>query len=379
MAEFKTPEFLENNDLDTIHDRMMSNLPEDMDVSEGSHPWNLTMPTAYEKAQMVEFILIEAIKTIFPMYSEDHPDIMDYHAEGRGLQRKKAEYAKGEITVTGEPDTEIPKESMFSTVGINDQPSIDFMTTENAKIGVEGTVTIPIKAVQAGTIGNVPAETIILNASEIDDITAVINKAETTGGIEEESTESLQQRILEYDQMQETSYGGSEADYRRWALSVNGTGGADIVHPPDDTTPIKIVLTDANGKPANETLCQQVYDYIMRPDNPIERLAPVNDRIEVIPPSTIKVAVTAIIELADTGSLQQIKKEFVEELQKYMSQAMEVKEIRQTKVAGILSAIPGVADHKDLKVNNKTGNIALQDGQVATISETDVNLNIGTV
>ena len=85
MAEFKIPSFLENQGVDEVHDRMMSALPDDMDVSEGSHPWDLTMPAAYEKAYMAEFIITEAIKLIFPRYCENHVEALEYHAETRGL------------------------------------------------------------------------------------------------------------------------------------------------------------------------------------------------------------------------------------------------------------------------------------------------------
>lgn len=377
--EFKAPSFLDGNDLDTIHARMLENLPEDIDKSEGGHTWNLTMPAAYEKAYMVEFLITEAIKTIFPMFCEDYAELMDYHAQTRGIIRKEAEYATGEVTVTGVNTTEIPEGTMFSTMEINNQPSIDFVTTQDAVIETAKTVKIPIIATEPGTTGNVPANTIVLNSSDIDTIEAVTNEKETTGGVEEESTESLQARIMEYDKLQETSYGGSEADYRRWALSVNGTGGASIIHPPDDTTPIKIVLTDSLGMPANEELCEAVYNYIMRPDSPAERLAPVNDRIEVIPPTTINVAVQATIELETSASIIQIKKTFTEELQKYMSEVIEVNEIRYTKVSGILAAIDGVGDHKDLTINGGTVNIAVDEGQIPLVDEDHITLTEGTV
>ena len=75
--EFKIPAFLENQSIDDIHLRMMENLPYDIDTSEGGHPWNLTYPPAYEKAFLVEYIMTESIKLIFPKFAENYAEIME--------------------------------------------------------------------------------------------------------------------------------------------------------------------------------------------------------------------------------------------------------------------------------------------------------------
>lgn len=379
MAEFKLPAFLENQSVDDIHGRMMDNLPDDIDTSEGSHPWNLTMPHAYEKAYMAEYIMAESIKLIFPQFAEDYAEIMEYHAEMRGLKRKPAEYATGEITITGVAGTEIPISSMFSTIGINDEPSVDFYTTQEAVIGEDGTVTVPIMAQQEGTIGNVPAGTIILNSSELDDITTVTNEKATSGGIEIETIESLQQRIVDADMTMDSSYGGTMADYKRWALSVTGTGSAVIVPPEDDSGIITIILTDALGNPADETLCQAVYNYIMRPDDPEERLAPINDKIEVVPPSAVQMTISATVELVSGATIEQAKEMFVEAMRGYIVEAADAGEIKYTKVGSILSNVAVINDYKDLTIDGAAVNIPITDAQVPLISADSITLTEGTV
>lgn len=379
MAEFQIPKFLENQGVDETHQRMMEHLPADIDTSEGGHTWNITMPHAYEKSYFAEYLMVEAIKMIFPMFAGDYPDIMEYHAEMRGLERKSAEYAVGEIVVTGEAGASIPAGSVFSTIGINDQPSIDFATTQDARVGAEGTVTIPVQAVIAGVSGNVAADTIVLNASSIDSITSVTNTAPTSGGIEIESVEALQERVVESDKTVETSYGGTESDYRRWALEVNGTGQAVIVTPEDDTKPIQIILTNSEGQPASDELCTAVYNHIMRPDSPNERLAPVNDQIEVTRPSTIILVVEAILELTAGSTVDQAKEAFAAAMQAYILEAVESGEIKYSKVNGILSNISAVSDHKNLTLNGDTVNIAITDEQIPTITSENIVFTIGTV
>jgi hypothetical protein len=61
IPEFKAPSFLNDQDAETIHKRMMDELPPDIDDTEGGFPWDFTKPTALEKAEMLEFHLVETL------------------------------------------------------------------------------------------------------------------------------------------------------------------------------------------------------------------------------------------------------------------------------------------------------------------------------
>lgn len=381
MADFPIPSFLENQSVDEIHKRMQTQLPHDIDKSEGGHPWNLTRPTAYAAAYMAEFVVAEAIKLIFPKYAEDYADIMEDHAEMRGIKRKEATYATGTITVTCEEGTKIPAGTPFSTASVNGEPAVEFVTTENIVIGPTGTDDIPIVAVEAGTVGNVPADTIILKANNISGILTVTNAEETKGGTEEESIESLQERIMEYDMTQGSSFVGTEADYKRWAMEVDGTGNAVVIAAQDESGLITIVLTDSNGEPANETLRNAVYNHIMRPDAPIERLAPINGgNIKVVPPETVPITISVTIEpQKDILDITAIKEKLLEALKQYMLVATQDGEVRYTKVCSILSNTDGVNDYKDLLLNGGTANITLTSQQLPCIEEGNLIIETGTV
>lgn len=379
MAELQLPSFLEDQGIDKIHKEMMTVLPEDIDKSEGGHPWNLTRPAAYLGAYFAQFIVPEAIKLIFPQFAEDYADVMNEHAKNRGLVRKAAVAATGEITITGTEGTEIPAGSAFSTASVNGEPAVEFKTTALAVIDFSGTVTVGIEATEAGAVGNVPAETIILKANPITGISSVTNEKETSGGTEEETTESLQKRILDYDAAKGVSFVGSPADYRRWALEVDGTGNAIIIEPTDDSGLIKIVLTDANGAPANEELRQEVYKHIMRPDAPEERLAPVNGgNIQVIAPESVAITISVVIE-TDGTTIEAIKNSLVGALKDYASIAAEDKEIRYSKVYSIISNTPGVEDLKSFLLNGGTSNIAISEMQYLDVNEVTITITEGTV
>lgn len=379
MAELQLPSFLEDQGIDKLHKEMMTVLPEDIDKSEGGHPWNLTRPSAYLGAYFAQFIVPEAIKLIFPQFAEDYADIMDEHAKNRGLVRKAATAATGEITITGTEGTKIPTGSAFSTASVNGEPAIEFKTTKEATINGDGIAKISIEAVDAGSVGNVPVGTIILKANQISGISAVTNEHETSGGTEEETTESLQQRIMEYDATKGVSFVGSPPDYKRWALEVNGTGNAIIIEPTDDSGLIKIVLTDANGAPANEELRQAVYNHIMRPDAPEERLAPLNGgNIEVVAPESVEITISVVVE-TDGTPISAIKEDLVDRLTVYALEALEDREIRYSKVYSIISNTEGVEDLKAFLLNGMTGNITITDSQIPTVSEDSINITEGIV
>lgn len=385
MAEFKTPEFLENRSVDEIYQIMKSILPPDIDLSEGGHGWNMTRPTALVAAEICQFILPEVVKLIFPEWA--YGEYLDGHAKARGITRRAATAATGEITITGAADSVIPEGSLFSTASINDEPSVDYRTMEAATIPGEGSVKVAIQCTQTGTIGNTAANTVILAAGKLTGVTSVTNEEEITGGTEIESDESLRERIDAYDKSQGDNFVGSVSDYKRWAESVAGVGEATIISAQDDTGTVTIILTDANGDPATEHLITEVYNHIMRPDDPGERLAPVNALLDVKAPETIEIGVSATVEVADDSTLEAVKTAFLENLAGYLPTAMAEEEIKLTRVASVLSGTEGVNDYKELKIGIKTdgsvafgtANIPIAMTQLPTISGDDLALSEGDV
>lgn len=382
MAEFTLPAFLQKHSTDDIHEKMRAILPPDLDMSEGGHAWNMTRPTALVIAELCEFVLPEVIKLIFPEWS--YGEFLDGHAKARGITRRPAAYANGEITITGAEKTEIPAGSLFSTAAINDEPSVDYETLETVVIPGSGTVTAAVRCTQAGIIGNATAGAIEIVSSRLTGITGVANTAGITGGTEEESDESLIERIAEYDKSQGDSYTGTPSDYKRWAKSVAGVGDATVISAQDDSGLVTIILTDSNGDPATELLCTTVYNYIMRPDAPEERLAPINAFLKVTPPMTLAIGIQATVELEDDATIESVKADFLAQIALYLPVALSEGEVKYTRVGAILSAIDGVNDFKNLKLGVTgtaygTGNIAITTNQLPVMDKEDCTLTAGTV
>ncbi len=373
MSEFTAPAFLDNQGAEEIMERMVGSLPDDIDVSEGSHPYNLLMPTAVEKEMFVNFILREAVKLIFPRYCEGYDAIADYHAETNGLSRKEAFYAVGEVTVTGDAGTVIPAGTVFSTASVNETPSMEFVAAGEAVIGTDGTCKVKIQCAEPGTEGNVARETIIFSDGSIDGIASVINEKPVTGGVDEESTESLIERIVEYERNQGISFVGCNADYKRWAEEVDGTGSAVVIPPEDDSGLVLIVLTDMEGNPASEELCSIVYDHIMRPGDPGMRLAPINAKLSVAAPSVVSVSVSADVQTNSSYTLEMVKEGFLRNIQEYLKKVPDDKEIRYSRVYSILSRTEGVEDLRNLSLNGAAVNIPVDNNEFPSIETENIS------
>lgn len=75
QPEFNRPEFLEGNSAEEIHERMMNNLPDDIDDMPGGFPYDMTMPAALEKDEIINFHIVRALMIAFPEYAWDEYQI----------------------------------------------------------------------------------------------------------------------------------------------------------------------------------------------------------------------------------------------------------------------------------------------------------------
>lgn len=367
---FETPDFLKNTSTDKIHARMLEALPADIDTSFGNHEWNMTRPTAIETAEMLGFYLPEAIKLIFPMFS--YGSYLDLHGKSRNIKRKEATKSSGYLSITVKSACTIPSGSVFSTASVDGYPSIDFVTTETVKATESEAVKVAAECTQAGVVGNVGGNTITMKATKIDAITSVTNEESFDGGTETETDDSLMQRILDYDRGLGVSYVGSIADYKRWAKEVAGVGEAIVVSAEDDSGTVTIILTDSNGEPANENLRKSVYNHIMKPDEPDNRLSPANAFLSVVAPESVEITVSAKIELEAGVTIETVKTSFLRSFISYLQVAPNDKEVRYTKLLSLLSSTPGVYDYSDVLLNGETANIPITKIQLPTISDENV-------
>ena len=220
--EFIAPDFISGQSAEEIQQRMMNELPEDIDRMPGGFAYDMTMPTALEKSEAINYHLVRAIMIAFPEWAWD--DWLDLHAKQKGLTRRAAGYASGNVTIVGKPGIKMAAGFVVCTPATDDSASILYALDEETTIPETGTVTTSVTALTAGTTGNVQAGSVTIMASPIEGIESINNDADITGGTERESDESLRERLEAVYASEGASYIGNDTDYIRWAEDVVGVG-----------------------------------------------------------------------------------------------------------------------------------------------------------
>ena len=361
MAEFVIPEFLSSQTTDAIHGSMMDNLPDDIDIAEGSFAWDYTRPGAIEISKVCQYDLPQIIKCIFPQYAEEI--WLDYHAANRGLTRKGAEPAYVTVTFNTTVGVTIAAGKVVRSAATDDTPSVEFevittITTTGESTDVECVATTP------GIEGNVPANSIIILDTPQTGVLSITNAADAHGGKTTEDDDTLRARVEEYDQNQDISFVGSEADYVRWAKQLLGVGTVKVISPADDSGLITMLITDTDGNPANSTILNAVYTYIMKPTDTANRLAPVGALLSVIAPTALNITITATIERNVAYTNTEVKNAFIAAVKSYYPQAIAEAEIKYSKIGAILSETLGVTDYSTLRINAGVINIAIPANQI---------------
>lgn len=359
ITQFTPPSWLEDQDAESIHARMMKSLPDDIDDTEGGFPWDFTKPSALEKAELLEFNMMETAKLMHYMFS--YGIYLDYHAKGYGMERKGASYASGTVNITGSPNTVIPAGFLFAVPASGDNAAVTFETTEEATISTDGTVEIPIQATEAGTIGNVAADTIVIMASPtIVGINRITNEKAITGGAAEEDDETLRQRIQESLESSDASFVGCDADYKRWAKEVEGVGEVIVIPEWDGAGTVKVVVFDSNGEPANEKTIGDVLDKIVSPDDRDKRMAPIGATVTIVAPTEIKIDVACNITFERGVNHATVIQAIKDRLNEYFDQAREAGAIRRNKVGSTIIGTDGVSDYDTLLIEGgKENSIAV--------------------
>jgi len=108
-----------------------------------------------------------------------------------GITRRPALRATGTAKFTGDDTTVIEEGFKITT-----EDDIEFETTESGEIDA-GDVTLNIRAVEPGTDGNVPADTITKIVNPIEGLDSVTNEEETEGGRNKETDAELRQRYID--------------------------------------------------------------------------------------------------------------------------------------------------------------------------------------
>jgi uncharacterized phage protein gp47/JayE len=231
MAEL--PLFLEEQTFETILQRMLDAVPPDLDKSEGNFIYDALAPVAAELAQQRDYFRYY-VEQAFATKAKG--EFLDYIATDYGLTRYPAVPARVELVFTGAPGIFIPAGTSAATT----DGKLIFSTTADTVISESGTASVEAVCETPGTIGNVAANTLTVLATPVSGVLSVDNPAPASGGVDQESDDSLRNRILYLRRNPER--GGATSDYERWALSVPGVTWAKAIDKPRGLGTVDVII-----------------------------------------------------------------------------------------------------------------------------------------
>lgn len=350
----------------------MGNLPADISNMENDFPYDFTMPTAIEIAQLIQFNLVRAIMIAFPEFAWD--DWLDLHGNQANVPRNNATSATGAISVTAEYGTVLEKGTIFAVPATDQNDAIEFETMETVTFEESGTLDIQISAVIPGTSGNVPADTITIMSKPITGVTAIRNAEKTSGGTGREEDDEYYERIhAEFRDAQ--FYVGNDADYIKWAKEVAGIGDCIVIPEAEGPGTVKLILVDSNGQPATENLVAAVYDHIVSPNDRSKRLLPTGSAKLIVESAELKTIDFICTGLILKGiSLDSVIADFKEAMTLVYSVAKADNILRYNTARTVLSNISGVEDFSDFLMNGERVNIVLESAVYAETGTVDFAL-----
>lgn len=219
-------------------------------------------------------------KQLFPDTAE--LEYLERWASLYGLSRTPAEYAEGNLTLTGTNTTIVPVGTKFQRAD-----GIVVSTTAQATIA-NGTATVAARADSVGAAANTDAGQTLQAVSPQAGLnsTATVAQGGLAGGVDTESDELLRARVLA--RLSEPPQGGAKRDYEQWAKEIAGVTRAWVKVPGDSgILPGQVKVYFA--KDGNENPIPQQAD-IDEVQTHIDAVRPVTAVVTVLAPIAYPVA-----------------------------------------------------------------------------------------
>lgn len=355
--DFEIPEFLQSESAEEICERLFQLAKEkNIDITEGSIFFNAVKPVALDQAERDQFKRIEIFKLMWPDWS--YGIWLEMLGEASGTTPKKQPtHAEGTLKIQGVPGTLVPIGFVFATRAVGENPSVLFKAKQSVTIDSSGFASIGIQAVEAGTRGNVDTGTITLMSVPMNGIISITNEQPTTGGTDLEEEESFRQRVLNSNKQEKLS--GADSDYIRWAEEVDGVGKAYVIPEWNGAGTVKVVVIDANGLPANQSILDSVQQHIAPSGKNRGGLAPVGHLVTVVAPVRKLINYQFSWELSPDVDAQETQDKFKAALLSYYKDVGVGGTVHYNRVGALLINLEGVVNYSGLTVDGGAGDVQL--------------------
>lgn len=342
----------------TVFERLMNEISDDYDKSEGSYIYDAEMPCAIEFYNVYQ--LIELLKRQMSINTASGQYLLNLLAQ-YGFEPKPAVAASGYVTFSGSVGTNISIGTMVAAINIT------YTTTDSGTISSDGTVTLPIICTSAGLQGNVITGAINRLPIGVSGVTGVTNADAITGGSDAETENEIKQRFFE--KMKHPATSGNKYFYENLAREVAGVGDAQCIPLWNGPGTAKVVITDTTHQNASQTLINSVQSYI-------DANKLIGADITVAAAEKITISVACTLSLSDSVDAGDIKTNIETAINEYL-QDISFPEtdvyIVYAKILSLIMSQDGVNDCNNLTVNSSTANIKIPVANVAVLGAIDID------
>ncbi|MGY3188815.1 baseplate J/gp47 family protein [Lysinibacillus sp. TE18511] len=351
-----TPRFTSETE-QAILERMLAAMGDDIGKRQGDISYDLSDPAAQELAQA--YIALDTTLS-YAFLNEDMPsDLITLSASDFGVDRKPSVKAKGEVTLIGPQGQLVPKSTQVRT-----DDGVYFQTLNDVTLTI-GTAKITVEALIGGISGNVDIGEIDTVAGDLAGVLTVTNELAFDNGVDEESDESLVERV--YDKVRKPATSGNVYHYEQWAREVSGVGDARVYPIWNGPGTVKVVLLGDDKKSPSQTVIDAVVMHIAE-----ER--PIGASVTVVGATEVPINVSADLTLAVGATIDEVKADIETAVNAYLeSLAFNDSLIRYTRIAAILLDVPRIIDYANLTLNGGIVNVEVTDEQVAILGAVNVN------
>lgn len=340
-----------------IEDRMFSSISQDYDKTEGSIIYDAV--TGVSIGLEDAYIEMEVVKgkAFVDNLVEDE---LTMKVDESGVTRKLAVAATTQLQVTGTDGTIIP-------VGFRCYvDDIYYVTTETKSISA-GTATILIRCEVAGSIGNVPANSIV-NFEPLTGITAVTNPSAVINGIDEETDDDLLIRFYEHVHTPATS--GNKQHYINWCKEVAGVSDAKIFPLWNGNGTVKCAIINSNKRAADQTIIDAVAAHIEE-KRPILANVTVESATELAIDVSVDVTLITGYELATvTTAITTAITDYLKTVAFKDKSTQDV--VSYAQIGALILDVPGISDYQNLTLNTGIANITIPNTSVAVVGVINV-------
>ncbi len=198
-------------------------------------------------------------------------------------------------------------------------------------------------------------------------------------GDDEESDESLRERF--YETVNEPSFGGNIADYKKKLNAVDGVGAVKVYPAWNGGGTVRCAIIGSNWEQPSSTLVNEVQQFI----DPVEESgqglgqAPIGHQVTVEGVESVQVHLTADLTLADGFTIGMVKGEveaavaaYLLELRKDWANQQQLV-VRTAQIDARILTVAGVEDISGTSINGAASNMQLEQDQIPVLGTVELN------